>query len=1068
MITSLEPAIVRIRTTYGDVVGAGFLVTKQQVLTCAHVVSEALGLVGDKVLQPTDTVHLDFPLIAPGQALTGRITLWQAEADIAGLQLEEALPTEAQSLPLVESSQLWGHSFRAFGFPAGYDDGVWALGELRGRQAAGWVQIEDIKQTGYFVQPGFSGGPVWDNELNGVAGMIVAADTNENVRTAFIIPTDVLINSWPILKQQSILPCPYRGLSAFREQDALFFFGREIFIKKLVEAVQQQPLTAVLGASGSGKSSIVFAGLVSELRPQRNWIIAHLRPGSDPFRALATALLPLYEIDLDRTDQLVRIPKLANYLREGALSLSDIANNIIQTQANVDRHQQSLPALSSASLPRLLLVIDQFEELYTLSTDVQIHHRFLDILLDTLQQIQPSLHFLFTLRADFLGQVLSHRPLADALQNADLKLGPMSHQELELVIENPAKKLGVAFEAGLVKRILDDVGQEPGNLPLLEFALTLLWERQNYGWLTHQAYEAIGRAKGALTHYADAVYNNLSPAEQERTRRVFVQLVRPGEGTEDTRRVAMQSELEVNWSLVQYLATARLVVTNQNAEGLETAEIVHEALIQGWSRLRQWMTTDRTFRTWQERLRGALRQWQTTGKDGGALLRGVLLAEAEGWLTERERDLSSQEVEFIKSSLLARTQEQEELKRVEIAEAKSKWLSEMMITLNSTLNYRKVLRSVIDLAFSAMIKTMDADDLSVGGMILLFAEDGDDLVVAAGRNLAHSDEGRHIDSNQGLIGKAIRTAEAIVTNNIRDDTTLRLLPTVSQFAFFSAVCIPLRSGFNTYGVLLFFSTKPEFFNEEYKNILITLSNQAIVALQNAQLFEDFHKEQRRNLEQQAIVQQQLARDIHDGALGALAAIVMRLNLVRLMIQRDKNYDRGLEEIKKIEEIAVRVTNKIRTILLTMHPIIVQSKGLVPALNQYVENLNQNSNLIVTMINNDYEGQLKTEIEGVIYTIIEEAVENTRKYSNPSQLTIILTVKDEYLLVEIQGNGTVFDAETAQSTGDQSINLEFFNIRERAELVAGKVSIESMQEMGTMIRIHLPFSQNPEVRASTKH
>ncbi|MGH2668817.1 MAG: hypothetical protein ACRDH5_06825, partial [bacterium] len=257
-----------------------------------------------------------------------------------------------------------------------------------------------------------------------------------------------------------------------------------------------------------------------------------------------------------------------------------------------------------------------------------------------------------------MGQALAHRPLADALQAASLILGPMTRPELERAIENPARKQGVAFETGLIGRLLDDVGDEPGNLPLLEFALSSLWEQADDRRLTHEGYDAIGRVEGALARYADEVFAGLGRAEQDRSRRVFVQMVRPGEATEDTRRLATRAELgEVDWALAQRLADARLVVTDRDPAGQDIAEVVHEALIRNWGRLRAWMDADRAFRAWQERLRAALRQWAASRRDEGALLRGAPLAEAEGWLAERAADLGQAEREFIRAGVALRERE---------------------------------------------------------------------------------------------------------------------------------------------------------------------------------------------------------------------------------------------------------------------------------------------------------------------------------------------------------------------------------------------------------------------------
>ncbi|HEX6383917.1 MAG TPA: hypothetical protein VF177_04530, partial [Anaerolineae bacterium] len=238
-----------------------------------------------------------------------------------------------------------------------------------------------------------------------------------------------------------------------------------------------------------------------------------------------------------------------------------------------------------------------------------------------------------------------------ALQDSDLKLGPMTREEMQRAIEQPALRVGISFADGLVPRILNDVEGEPGGLPLLEFTLTLLWELQEGGRLTHTAYEALGGVVGALARYADDVYEALSEVEQEQARHVFVQLVQPGTDTGDTRRLASRIELVgVDWRLVQQLANARLVITGQDAAGQQTVELTHEALIQRWLRLRGWVEEERKFRSWQEQLRADLSQWQASGQDDGALLRGGPLAEAESWYQQQAKLLSEPERNFIQAS----------------------------------------------------------------------------------------------------------------------------------------------------------------------------------------------------------------------------------------------------------------------------------------------------------------------------------------------------------------------------------------------------------------------------------
>ena len=397
------------------------------------------------------------------------------------------------------------------------------------------------------------------------------------------------LQSAPVDAADDNLPRPYRGLYHFSPNDAEYFFGRDVFIDKLFKATQTRNFIPILGASGSGKSSVVLAGLIPKLEQEQkgHWKFTHFRPGSDPFHALALALVPLYTPDLDATEQIAQTRKLAGYLNDKTIPLSDVFAKIQQNHFN----------------HRILLIADQFEEIYTQCSAQKVRRHFLDCLLTSFQSsnsgASSSNVLVTTMRADFLPDALSYRLFADMLQNADIKLGAMSREELKEVIEKPAKKLGVTFEAGLGERILNDVEDEhdvdkQGNLPLLEFALTKLWEKRTGKQLTHDAYEAIGQVKGALANHADDWYKKLKPEEErEQARRIFIQLVRPGEGTEDTRRRANRAELgEENWNLVirkDGLADNRLVVTSRNDTEQKTVEVVHEALIQNWDKLREWM-----------------------------------------------------------------------------------------------------------------------------------------------------------------------------------------------------------------------------------------------------------------------------------------------------------------------------------------------------------------------------------------------------------------------------------------------------------------------------------------------
>ncbi|MGH3865783.1 MAG: trypsin-like peptidase domain-containing protein [Pseudonocardiaceae bacterium] len=633
--------MVRIRSHNGEIVGSGFLVGAGHVVTCAHVVTRALGRKTQQTPAETDTVSLDFPLVAAGVMVGARVEVWHPiqdddKGDIAVLALISDPPAGVLPASLVAAEDFWSHPFRAFGFPRHHDHGVWASGVLRARQAAGWVQMES-GPSGYPVEAGFSGAAVWDDEVAGVVGMTVAADARGDLRAAYLIPTEELIRAWPPLAGRTVPPCPYRGLHAFRERDVSVFHGRQDLTDRLATEVRRRPLVAVVGPSGSGKSSVVFAGLLPRLSRNEGWLGISMRPAhaSSPLVALAAAFLPFLEPDQAETERLTALGQLTTVLRGG--HLPDVLDRVLTRAGKTDA----------------LLVVDQFEELF--AREGVGASEFIGVLLPALQA-PVGLTVVLTLRADFLGQALQDPVLAAALEGAVTTIGQMGREQLRAVIEGPLPK-GVRYEAGLVERILGDVGEAPGSLPLLEFALTLLWERQDRGTLTHLAYEQLGGVSGALASYAERVYvDQLLPADQEEARRLLIQLVRPSEVGEPVRRIARRPELgEPRWQLGQRLAATRLLVTDRDPTGVESVELVHEALIGGWSRLYDWFDEDRAFRTWQEQVRGSLAQWETARRNEGALLRGAPLAEAERWLAERPDDLGAPERQFIQASRALRT-----------------------------------------------------------------------------------------------------------------------------------------------------------------------------------------------------------------------------------------------------------------------------------------------------------------------------------------------------------------------------------------------------------------------------
>ena len=471
------------------------------------------------------------------------------------------------------------------------------------------------------------------------------------------------------------IPNPYRGLEAFEAEHAANYFGRTTMVAKLLTKVQSTNFVAVVGPSGSGKSSLVRAGLVTALREgnmpgSRDWQVAIIRPGDDPLRALATPLVAQIGPALPPVERLKQVRAMATGLQDGSLPIGDVLAEV--------RSQQ--PGLS-----RLLLIFDQFEESFTLCSDDALRRTFLQTLLVAANT--PWLTILFTLRADFYGRVLEDEPFGRRVDSGLVNVLPMTAAERRAAIEQPAINGGRRFEEGLVQAILDDIETEPGELPLLQFALTELWERQTpTGLLTHAAYTDIGGVTGAIAQRADQTLKNLHADEQATVRRIFMRLVRvaqPDEGAEDTKRRITLAEVDATMqALVYKLADARLLVTGRDEQsGSETVEVAHEALIRGWAELKIWLNSDREFLLWRQRLRSLVANWLASKQDEGALLRGALLTEATIWLQTRRADLSEQEQLFISTGQALAAREEREKEALRRRERRSLWIVSGLLLL---------------------------------------------------------------------------------------------------------------------------------------------------------------------------------------------------------------------------------------------------------------------------------------------------------------------------------------------------------------------------------------------------
>lgn len=441
--------------------------------------------------------------------------------------------------------------------------------------------------------------------------------------------------------------CPYKGLQAFDIDDSSVFFGREALTDWLVSDLRNSlrpganRFLAVVGASGCGKSSLARAGLMAALRRgaidgSSAWPQIILRPGPDPLESLAVAGAQGLGLGADRGG----VRAFIEDLRTNENSL----------------HLQAALALRATPGRRLVVFVDQFEELFTLCTDDARRTAFIRTLLHAARVSHGPTLVALTLRADFVGRCASDPGLAAALSDGQELIGPLAEDEIRAAIERPALGAGVDFEAGLIEALMKDFEAQPGGLPLLQHALFELWRRRHGSRLTHDAYEQTGRVRGALDSRANEIYDSFLPAQKEIARRLFLRLTQPGEGTEDTRRratftevVRSASEADDVEQVVHALVQARLLVTEGDAER-RTLDVAHEALIRGWKLLRSWIEEDRDSLRAHRRLTAAAEEWQLLGKDESALFRGLRLDQALEWRRGNDTLLNLLERSFLEAS----------------------------------------------------------------------------------------------------------------------------------------------------------------------------------------------------------------------------------------------------------------------------------------------------------------------------------------------------------------------------------------------------------------------------------
>ena len=410
---------------------------------------------------------------------------------------------------------------------------------------------------------------------------------------------------------------------------------------------------------------------------------------------------------------------------------------------------------------------------------------------------------------------------------------------------------------------------------------------------------------------------------------------------------------------------------------------------------------------------------------------------------------------LIRKQTVERTQieDERELQRLRSTREQARAIFEMASTLSATLNYQRILDAVLDVSILGL-KEMGPASTRIISMVLLLSTDS--MVVAASRHLTSHDEKLTLQLNPaGAVSRALAHAEPIVCTDLEHDAELTTYTALHRCV--SSVCVPLRAGFENYGVALFASPDQNVFTRDNIDVLTAVCNQATIALQNAQLFESLQAEKARIVEIEEDARKKLARDLHDGPTQSVAAIAMRINYARTLLQRSPA--RVPEELEKIETLARSTTKEIRQMLFTLRPLILETQGLGAALETLVQKLHDTEPTLNVHLELDENAEkLDKDSQGMIFYVIEEAVGNARKHAQATDIWIGARRETATYLIEVRDNGIGFDVAKVQANYDKRGSLGMVNMSERAEVLKAKLSIASAMGQGTRVMLRFPLER----------
>jgi signal transduction histidine kinase len=399
-------------------------------------------------------------------------------------------------------------------------------------------------------------------------------------------------------------------------------------------------------------------------------------------------------------------------------------------------------------------------------------------------------------------------------------------------------------------------------------------------------------------------------------------------------------------------------------------------------------------------------------------------------------------------------EERERQQRVENERVRA--IYSLTSTLTATLNYHRVLESALDLSLTALSTDPEAgpEDRLVAA-VLLFS--GDTLIVGSARRFTTADMRVQLPGQSGILAQVINGGDAVLAKSASRDKELAHIVALRNCN--SIYSFPLRTGYNIYGVMIFAHPDANYFTPDRRDVIDILGSQLVIAIQNSRLYQDLADEKNRMVEVQEEARKKLARDLHDGPTQSVSAIAMRVNLARRMIERDPKA--AAEELTKIEDLARRTTKEIRHMLFTLRPLVLESQGLVAALQAMAEKMKETYGQdVLVKVDESILPDLELGKQGVIFYIAEEAVNNARKHAQAPHIWVRLrSLEKEIALLEIVDDGLGFDVDAVTRAYDKRGSLGMVNLRERAELVSGLLHIDSAPGKGTKVQVYIPLSED---------